>query len=111
VNAPAGTRYILPLSTEFIPALGQITSHATVIVSASASDAAGNKHALQQVATIQFALDAPPILAVREDPGFASGDPWALANFRIADGSYDKSFAAATVFTPTEGHRLTKHVV
>lgn len=112
INASNGTRYVLPLSSDFIPALGQIASQATVIISASASDAAGNTHALQQVATVQFALDAPPIVAMVQNTNYlASGDPWALSACKIADGTYSNCFAAATPSTPAEGNRLVEYVV
>ena len=112
VNALDGTRYLLPLSTEFIPALGQLASQATVIVSASASDAAGNAHPFQQVATVQFALDAPPIVALVQNTSYSSsGDPWAVSSCRIANGTYTNCFAAATPSTPAEGNRLVEYVV
>jgi len=67
-------RYLLPISTEFVPALGQVTGTANVEVSAAATDAAGNVGTLLRVATFKFALDAPPMLAIREDTSFAGSD-------------------------------------
>ena len=113
VTVSDGTRYLLPLSTEFIPALGQISSQATVYVSANATDAAGNTRVSPlQVATITFALDAPPIVAMVLNTNYAtSGDPWAVSACKIANGTYTNCFAAATPSTPVEGNRLLEYIV
>jgi hypothetical protein len=112
INAPDGTRYVLPLSTEFIPPLGQILSAATIVISASAQDAAGNTHALQQVATVQIALDAPPAVAIVRNASYPqSGDPWAVSSCLISNGTYTNCFAPATASMPNEGNRLVQYVV
>jgi hypothetical protein len=110
---PGGTyRYVLPVSTESIPALGQVTSLATVNVNAAATDAAGNAGALSPVASFKFALDAPPIVALVKDTNYSNeGDPWAVTSFKIANNTYANSFSAAVASTPFEGERLERWVV
>jgi hypothetical protein len=107
---PSGTRFLLPIASDFIPALGQVPSTAAVQVTAFASDAAGNTTAAPPVtASFAFALDAPPILGIVEDPN--SADPDAAANFRISNNTYANSFAAPTAATPAEGERIVKYVI
>jgi hypothetical protein len=107
----SGMSYLLPLSSEYISALGQLPSTATLKVFVSATDAAGNvsPYPTTPTATLTFALDAPPILAFRE-VGVGS-DPWAAANMTLAGGTYLKQEAAATTSTPPEGERFVKWVV
>jgi hypothetical protein len=113
INDSSGTRYLLPIAAEFIPALGQLPSTAKVQVAVGAVDAAGNATIAPPIAaSFAFALDAPPLVQLLEDTNYPNeGDQWAATSFRLADGTYANSFAAATLLTPIEGERLIKFVL
>ena len=110
--AAAGQLFLLPITSDAIPALARVTSPqpAQVSVTISATDAAGNAATASSVFRFLFQLVAPPV-AMLEDAAFAASDPRAASKFRLADATYSTLFDQASVAFGSEGPRFFRYVI
>jgi hypothetical protein len=98
----------LPVTSDAIPALAQITSQATVSVLITATDAAGNVGQITPARQFQFQLVTPPV-AFLEDASYASGwDSRSVFAFRLANNTYTGMFS--NPIYPTDTARFVRYV-
>ena len=103
-----GVRYLLPVTSDAIPALAQVTAQATVSVLITATDAAGNIGQITPAQQFQFQLVTPPV-AFHEDAKYASdGDPRSVFAFKLANNTYTGMFNNTTY--PTDTARFVRYV-
>jgi len=104
----SGVRYFLPVTSDAIPALAQVSGRATVSVLITATDAAGNIGQITPAQQFQFQLVPPPV-AFLEDTNYASsGDPRLVFAFRLANNTYTRMFNNTTF--PTDTARFVRYV-
>ena len=111
--AATNQTYLLPLTSDAIPALAQLTTSqaAQVSISVSSTDAAGNVGSTPPSSyRFKFQLVAPPLSLV-EDANFAIADPRAAGKFRIGDATYSALFDRASAAFGSEGPRFVRYVV
>jgi hypothetical protein len=104
----SGVRYLLPVTSDAIPALAQLTGQATVSVLITATDAAGNIGQITPAQQFQFQLVPPPV-ALLEDASYVSGaDPRSIFAFKLANNTYTSMFTNTTY--PTDTARFVRFV-
>jgi hypothetical protein len=111
-SAPGFLHYDLPLAGETVPDLSSVTGAATVAVTLSLRDGAGNTTSSIDVGTFTFHVIGPAI-AIVEDSGYASaGDPKSTFMYAAGAASYAALFdPAALSFLPDKQVRLVKYVI
>jgi hypothetical protein len=110
--APGFLFFDLPLSTETVPDLAAVTGTASVVVTLTLEDAAGNVSRGVDGGTYSFHV-LGPALAVAEDTSYAtSGDPRSTFMYAAAAPSYAALFdPAAASFLPDKQVRLVKYMI
>ncbi|ABC83006.1 hypothetical protein Adeh_3238 [Anaeromyxobacter dehalogenans 2CP-C] len=112
-TATAGFLYFdLPISTESIPDLAAVTGPASVAVTLSLRDAAGNITSGIDGGTLTFHALGPAV-AIVEDPNYAlAGDPSSTFMYAAGAAAYAALFdASAQQFLPDKQVRLARYVV
>jgi len=104
----SGVRYLLPVTSDAIPSLAQMTGQATVSILLTARDAAGNVGQITPAQQFQFELVTPPV-AFLEDTNYVSGgDPRSVFAFKLANNTYTGMFNNTTY--PTDTARFVRYV-
>jgi len=104
----SGIRYLLPVTSDAIPALAQVTGQATVSVLITATDAAGNIGQITPAQQFQFRVVTPPV-AFLEDASYVNGaDPRSVFASKLANNTYTGMFNNTTY--PTDTARFVRYV-
>jgi hypothetical protein len=108
---PDGVLYDLPLSANLVPALASLPGAASVSVSVTVSDAAGNTSTSTPI-TLTFHTIGPP-LAIAEDLEYSTrNDPKSTYPYVVSKGLYSLLFDANTpAFLPENAVRLVRYIV
>ncbi len=103
--------YLLPLATEYVPALATVQGPATLAVTITLVDGAGNSNAISAPG-FTFHVLGPP-LVVAEDTGYqASGDGKSTYPYRLNSPAYATLYdGGATVFNPENTVRLVRYII
>ncbi|WP_242352654.1 MULTISPECIES: hypothetical protein [unclassified Anaeromyxobacter] len=111
-STPSFLYFDLPLATETVPHLANVTGTASVTVTLSFRDAAGNAAPEVDGGTYTFHV-VGPALAVAEDLAYPqAGDPKSTFMYSASAVGYAALFdPAATAFLPDRRVRLVKYVI
>jgi hypothetical protein len=111
-STPSFLYYDLPLATETVPDLANVTGTASVALTLSFRDAAGNAAPEVDGGTYTFHV-VGPALAVAEDLAYPqAGDPKSTFMYPAIAAGYAALFdPAATAFLPDRRVRLVKYVI
>ncbi len=104
----SGVRYLLPVTSDAIPALARVTAQATVSVLITAMDAAGNIGQITPAQQFQFQLVPPPVAFLEDTNYVTSGDPRSVFAFSLANNTYTSMFTNSTF--PTDTARFVRYV-
>ena len=104
----AGIRYLLPVTSDAIPALAQVTSQATVSITIIATDTAGNVGQITPPQQFQFQLVPPPVGFLEDANYMNGGDPRSAFAFRLAKNTYTGMFNNSTF--PNDAARFVRYV-
>lgn len=110
--APGFIHFDLPLATETVPDLAAVTGAASVAVTLSLKDGAGNLTSGVDGGTYTFHV-LGPALAIAEDASFAvAGDPRSTFMYAAASPTYSALFdPGASPFLPDKQVRLVKYAI
>ncbi len=103
--------FLLPLSTEYVPALGSLQGPAQLTVTVGLADAAGNQWTSSPW-TFTFHVIGPP-LVVREDASYAAAnDGKSSFPYRMNQANYATLYdPSATIFSPENTIRLVHYII
>jgi hypothetical protein len=109
-SALPALRYLVPLSVETAPGLASVPATATLAITLTASDAAGNT-ATSTPVQVFFHVIGPP-LSWAEDTGYpGANDIHSAFPYKVSNGSYADAFGRGSAFAPDGLVRLVRYLV
>ncbi len=105
--SPPGTKaYLLPLSSNGIPFLTQLTTRTPLRITATVTDDVGHAWTANGGFWIVYLEPLPPPLVATVDPDYASAaEAASVYAYRLANGTYEPAFSSA------HGERITHFIV
>ncbi|WP_248345808.1 Ig-like domain-containing protein [Anaeromyxobacter paludicola] len=107
---PSNLYFDLPLSSDIVPPLASVAGAATVSVTLSLADAAGNTASVGPF-TYTFHVIGP-VVAIVEDTSYpTAGDPKAATSYTVTAAAYASLFTYSPAFLPEQQVRLVRYLV
>ena len=110
-TTPETLYFTLPLSTEYVPALASVQGAATLSVTVTVVDAAGNRN-VSEIGSFTFHVLGPPLVVTEDTSYAAANDGKSTFPYRIAQNGYAALYDPGNgTFNPENNVRLVHYTI